>query len=199
MTQIIGHFRDGGFFWQRSSFVGAKSGYSWVWHRSRLRSVSLFTPYLSPIHTKLVPQPRQLVLAVHHASVESYLLMCANTDIPLIMFINCGRVPYERFFCNGINKSSSWTYQSNRMINKCHICSKWPPPSGTTLHLQHFKCSPRQFNEPQNIFFNYFNIFLRLISIYKSIKLVLVWSPVFLNAWCMWIHHDLLKDLGGTE
>lgn len=153
VTQIIGHFRDGGFFWQRSSFVGAKSGYSWVWHWSRLRSVSLFTPYLSPIHTKLVPQPRQLVLAVHHASVESYLLMCANTDIPLIMFINCGRVPYERFFCNDINKSSSWTYQSNRMINKCHICSKWPPPSGITLHLLHFKCSPRQFNEPQNIFF----------------------------------------------
>lgn len=28
VTQIIGHFRDGGFFWQRSSFEGAKSGYS---------------------------------------------------------------------------------------------------------------------------------------------------------------------------
>lgn len=114
------------------------------------------SPYLlhtfPPIHTKLVPQPHQSVLAVHHVSVESYLLMCANTDIPLIMFINCGRVPYERFFSNGINKSSSWTYQSYGMINKCHICSEWPSQSGNTLHLLHFKCSPRQFNEPQNIF-----------------------------------------------
>lgn len=115
-------------------------------------SLPIYSIPFPPIHTKLVPQPHQLILAVHHVSVESYLLMCANTDIPLIMFINCGRVPYERFFCNGINKSSSWTYQSYGMINKCHICSEWPPQSGNTLHLLHFKCSPRQFNEPQNIF-----------------------------------------------
>lgn len=89
-----------------------------------LVSLPIYSIPFPPIHTKLVPQPHPLVLAVHHVSVESYLLMCANTDIPLIMFINCGRVPYERFFCNGINKSSSWTYQSYGMINKCHICSE---------------------------------------------------------------------------